>query len=344
MDRRVREGAIAFFAKNDSSELLFLNVRPAWMIDAWRRNKTLRTIEMLKSNDFDPSRVVIEITEDSFQGSIDELAEIVERYRECGCRIAVDDVGSGFSYLDRIAVLHPDIIKLDIRILKRSGVHDGYRTLVTGFSLFAAQSGASLVVEGVENEDELVFCFDVGARYVQGFLFSGAEAELQPDAEYDDLVSRVIAARRRRKTEVYRASVMSARQGTRAFSGRRWSQRRFRGARNHPEQLLADVARRVDPSCVRMYICDWEGNQLSTNWLRHDDGTWRCDASYRGSNWSWRPYFIPNAVIMEVDRRGVISVPYRDLETKHLVQTYSCPIGGAALLFLDFLLPEDWEG
>ncbi|PKM86033.1 MAG: hypothetical protein CVU87_13290 [Firmicutes bacterium HGW-Firmicutes-12] len=58
--------------------------------------------------------IVIEITEERFNGELSKLAEILGYYRRIGCKIAIDDFGSNFSNFERIAVVKPDIIKVDM--------------------------------------------------------------------------------------------------------------------------------------------------------------------------------------------------------------------------------------
>ena len=92
-------------------------------------------------------------------------------------------------------------------------------------------------------------------------------------------------------------------------------------------------------ACIRAYICDRNGTQLSSNWTRSANGGWERDSSYRGSNWSWRPYSLSNTVMMTFERRGALSAPYKDLETNQTVQTYSYPLADNSFVFLDFIDP-----
>ena len=113
-------------------------------------------------------------------------------YADAGCTIAVDDVGCRFSNLDRIALIQPKIMKIDLNILKKASVHDGYKSLLRSFSTISAQIGASLLVEGIETRADLQHALEIGARYGQGYLFGRAERELQSIDQYKPLLLQEI--------------------------------------------------------------------------------------------------------------------------------------------------------
>lgn len=100
------------------------------------------------------------------------LARIVKTYREIGFRIALDDYGTGHSGLLRIAELRPDTIKVD-RQLVTGVAEDKMRQAITRVILqLCNETGIEAVFEGVETEAEARALADLGARYMQGFLFA----------------------------------------------------------------------------------------------------------------------------------------------------------------------------
>ncbi len=96
---------------------------------------------------------MIEITEEAFSGDNNIFLEAVNLFKEQGCIIAIDDVGSKFSNFDRIAMVQPKIIKVDLGLIKYSRKHEGCRAIIQSFSILAKQMGASLLIEGVETTD-----------------------------------------------------------------------------------------------------------------------------------------------------------------------------------------------
>ncbi len=334
VDRRLREMAFAQFATHGDPDLLFLNVRPAWMYRYWKKHHSLRTIEMIEDHRIDPSRVVVEIAGDLLPKDARELAGIVDQYRKSGCQIAMDDVGGSFGHLDWIATFRPNFIKVNLRSLAGRIGMSASDALMRGFALFAEQVGASLVVEAVETEEELRYCMRLGARLVQGYFFSEARRELLPADAYEARLDLLIEEQRNKTLTAYEG-LFAAIERMRGHFPEAAS---LEGAQE-TDAFLARAVAQAPASCIRAYICDRNGTQLSANWTRSQRGSWERDSSYRGSNWSWRPYSLSNTVMMTFERRGALSASYKDLETDHKVQTYSYPLAKDSFLFLDFIDP-----
>lgn len=333
VDRQIREQAIRSMATAQTEGWLFLNIKPSWIARAMREKGELPTLGLLDNYGLPGSRVVVEITEEAFAGKLQDLSEVLGRYRERRVRIAVDDVGSAFSSLDRIAMIRPDIIKMDLNILKKSAVYDGYKALLRSFSIIAAQMGASLLIEGVETKDDLQNALHAGARYVQGFLFSQAVPELMPEERFAPLLEE--------ETERFGQAVYT--RYDRLLNAGAWLQRMELaagelGGEEDAERFVEGLLPSVSKDALRLYVCREDGRQVSANFTRAADGGWRKEERFRGSNWIWRPYFIPNIVMMKKRRTGILSETYVDLETAHYIQTYSCPVGGGFYLFVDLMV------
>ncbi len=106
VDRLLREQALMKFAGDSyrsEQGKLFINLKPSWIYQTFIETGELPTLRLLDKYHIDPRNVVIEITEESFLGPMEQLRSVVDVYREQGCLIAIDDVGSGFSNMDRIA-------------------------------------------------------------------------------------------------------------------------------------------------------------------------------------------------------------------------------------------------
>ncbi|GAA4833546.1 EAL-associated domain-containing protein [Paenibacillus vulneris] len=330
VDRMLREQAIAAIAQSDSSAMLFLNVKPSWIYRVYKEKGVLPTLKLLQKHGLDPARVVIEVTEEEFHGRLDELSAMIHVYRDHGCLIAIDDIGSGYSNYDRIASIRPNILKIDLKLLKKSAIHDGYKALLNSFSILSSQMGSSLLIEGVETKHDLYHSLKAGARYVQGFLFSEAREELQDERAYEPFLKEEIRLYTEQEVARYRA-LFSVQEGLSELIAPDAPITGFADADRMIEGLLLSVGSNV----VRIYICREDGCQVSSNYSRDSGGQWKRDAQYQGSNWIWRPYFIPNMMRLNNQRQGMLSSEYTDLDTARLMQTYSCPVGGTHYLFLD---------
>jgi EAL domain-containing protein (putative c-di-GMP-specific phosphodiesterase class I) len=87
-------------------------------------------------------------------------------------RVAVDDAGAGFASLRHILELQPDIIKLDIALVRDIDVDPARQALAAGLRHFAALTGTTLVAEGVETMAEANAVRSLGVELAQGYLFS----------------------------------------------------------------------------------------------------------------------------------------------------------------------------
>ncbi|WP_165452662.1 EAL domain-containing protein [Paenibacillus thalictri] len=333
IDRILREQAIQKLSGDSSGAWLFINLKPSWIYRMFRETKTLPTLQFVEKHGIDPSRIVIEITEEEFQGQLEELTQIIEVYRRRGCTIAIDDIGSGFSNYDRIATIQPKILKMDLKILKKSAVHKGYKALLKSFSILASQIGASLLVEGVETKQDLHNALEAGARYVQGFLFSPAEPHFITEDTFEEMLKKEIKLYTEQELKKYRSLYAVQDSLNELITAEAWIV-----SADDADALVQGLLTRVAENVERIYICREDGRQISSNFTRTDLGAWRVDAAYRGSNWIWRPYFIPNVLQMSVQGQGNLSAVYTDLDSSRLMQTYSCPINQHHYLFLDLFV------
>ena len=129
-----------------------------------------------------PEQVVLELTEHAAVTDFAALREMLERYREIGFRLALDDVGSGYAGLHAIAEIGPDYLKVDMALVRNMHEHPIKRELIETIRRFTERTNSILVAEGVERLEELESLAKAGVRYAQGFLFAHPAAlPQQPD-------------------------------------------------------------------------------------------------------------------------------------------------------------------
>jgi EAL domain-containing protein (putative c-di-GMP-specific phosphodiesterase class I) len=117
-----------------------------------------------------PERLVLEITEQQEADDVDTLLASLAPLRAAGLRLAVDDAGAGYSGLQKILLLRPDIIKLD-RFFVNGIDHDpSRRALTLALVAFAHQMQAELIAEGVETDAERATLEALGVAKLQGWL------------------------------------------------------------------------------------------------------------------------------------------------------------------------------
>lgn len=310
LDRAIRDNALSRLHEAPNDWFLSLNISPRW-INRLRPGQPLPSLKQLQSHGVAPQRIVFEITE--LGGNSQRLTDVVARYREAGARIAIDDFGAGYSQLDRVLALQPDILKLDMRLFQAAARGGHSSDVVKALAQMAEKTGCSIIAEGVETEAELHFALECGSRYVQGFLFAKGELEffagdafVQHFAQLRDrYVLQKVAERARLMTlRLQLSTLMNLLQS--------WAE---------GQAPLSQIPQLHDyPWLLRIYQCDRHGTQLTPN-FEWRNGVWQADTSYLGHNWSWRPYFYHLLAEGWGERRLTLSNTYRDVTSNQYCLT-----------------------
>ena len=116
-------------------------------------------------------RVVLEITE---RVGLDPVAgpAKVATLRQRGYRIAVDDLGAGYAALGALATLEPEIVKLDMSLVRDLDRHATKRRVVGAIATLCRELGSRVVAEGVETPSEFAALREAGIELIQGFLLA----------------------------------------------------------------------------------------------------------------------------------------------------------------------------
>lgn len=128
--------------------------------------------EALAENEFDPNRLVLEITEGAAFVDIDKAARVAEGLRNLGVALAIDDFGTGHSSLSYFTLLRPRILKIDRSFVDRVQNSAGDQRLLTALIAIGDSLNASVVAEGIETADQLDMLRSLGYKFGQGYLFS----------------------------------------------------------------------------------------------------------------------------------------------------------------------------
>jgi EAL domain-containing protein (putative c-di-GMP-specific phosphodiesterase class I) len=165
LGRRVRALSAEAFAEAPGDTLLFVN---------------LHTRDLLDPLLFEPSaplskiarRVILEITERSAVDDVKDVQARVSALRELGFRIAIDDLGAGYAGLSSFVALEPEIVKLDMSLVR--GIHESLvrQRLVTSMTGLCKEMGMRVVAEGVEVKEERDCMLRIGCDLLQGYFFA----------------------------------------------------------------------------------------------------------------------------------------------------------------------------
>lgn len=174
LDRRCRAQAMeAFqnipFPPRLQRPLLFLNFETSLIDEGVEGSGAL--LDATWAAGLEPCDIVIELNETKAY-DLEMLKRFVERHRQLGFLIALDDMGSGHSNLPRISELRPHIIKLD-RSLVHGVDHNFFKQeTMKSLVLLGKTIGSLVLAEGVETQAELDICAALGAELFQGFHFA----------------------------------------------------------------------------------------------------------------------------------------------------------------------------
>lgn len=202
LDRLCRRRALASFspmADAPQAPLLFLNFESSVLDQGVLGSGALS--RAVREAGLAPDRIVIEINESKVV-DVGALARFVEAHRAQGFLFALDDLGAGFSNLDRIGLLKPEILKLDRALV--TGIESDFhkQELFKSMVGLGRRLGSLILAEGVETEAEVSACVDLGADLVQGFFFGRPSAADRLSLELvDSHLSEAAEKQRKRAAE-----------------------------------------------------------------------------------------------------------------------------------------------
>jgi len=130
------------------------------------------TLEAARTYDFPIDRIIFETVEGEEVEDGKWLANVLREYQRIGFLTAIDDFGAGFAGLNLLADFQPDIIKLDMALVR--GIHASHsrQAIVKGVARMADELDIKLIAEGIEEADEYACLKDLGIYLMQGYLFS----------------------------------------------------------------------------------------------------------------------------------------------------------------------------
>jgi EAL domain-containing protein (putative c-di-GMP-specific phosphodiesterase class I) len=121
---------------------------------------------------FPLNRLIIELVEDDEICDFDGLKRVVDDYRSCGVKIAMDDFGAGYSGLKLMSKLQPDIIKLDMGLISRLHEDRTSQVIVKAIVQACFELEITTIAEGVETYDTAMRLRDMGVVLQQGYYFA----------------------------------------------------------------------------------------------------------------------------------------------------------------------------
>ena len=162
-----RREVLQSFFNHAATGKVFLNISPDVLMS--RDSRVGETLKYIAEIGLKPQQVVIELTENAATTDYQLLRDASHYYRAMGFEIAIDDLGEGFSGLRMWSELRPDYVKIDQHFIQGIN-HDPLKLqFVRSIQEIANKSGARIIAEGIETEQELLTICDIGIALGQGY-------------------------------------------------------------------------------------------------------------------------------------------------------------------------------
>lgn len=177
-DQACRQRAIRLAAKLGMKVCLSINFLPNAIYEPAACLRT--TLAAAAEHGFSRDRLILEVTESEQARDQVDLVNIVNVYREKGLLTAIDDFGAGYAGLNLLADFQPDVIKIDMKLVRDVDTKRVNAAIIDGIAHTARDLGIRLVAEGVETEGEMRHLRDLGITRMQGYYFARPGFECLP--------------------------------------------------------------------------------------------------------------------------------------------------------------------
>lgn len=137
-----------------------------------------------KRNGIPHEGIVFEFTEQEKIADVSHVERIVGEYRGRGFLTAIDDFGAGYAGLNLLAKFQPDILKIDMDIVRGIQSSPARQVIIAGIVWMARSLGVTLLAEGVEAEEEVLVLRAAGINLLQGYYFARPAFEALPDVHF----------------------------------------------------------------------------------------------------------------------------------------------------------------
>jgi len=170
LDQAIREMAISRAVALGVDAPLTLNMGVSCLLS--ENNYLERTFEHAAKVGFAVSDLIIELSESDIIHGIPRLSDILTVIHRNGAIVAMDDFGAGYAGLNSLIDVNPDVIKLDMYLIRGVDKSGTRQATIRALTALAADLGIDLIAEGVETKSELQFLEATGINLIQGFLFA----------------------------------------------------------------------------------------------------------------------------------------------------------------------------
>lgn len=176
-DQACRVKAIKLASELNVDSMLSINFMPNAV---YKPELCIRTtLHAAKEYAFPVNRIIFEITEGEQIQDHAHLRDIILHYQAVGFLTAIDDFGAGYSGLNLLAEFQPDLVKLDMALIRDIHQKKSRQAIVRGIMLVCAELDIQVIAEGIEVYEEFAALRDFGVDLFQGYYFARPSFESQ---------------------------------------------------------------------------------------------------------------------------------------------------------------------
>ncbi|RQW20574.1 EAL domain-containing protein [Bacillus sp. C1-1] len=291
----------------------------------------LGRLTKMKDNGMPFQQIVVII---GFDRSLEELFDVkhtIMYIQSLGIQIALDAEDTTTSQLEFISQIRPNVIRVSCGFLQENALPSMYSDIHHSLSSLARKIGSTLLFNGITSFAQLNYAWRNGGRYYQGsYLQKAVPTNPNEPIEQVQLMKDMnhFIAFERKKVE---AQLTLSNELTLSLK------QVLKGIPQNEslDSMVLTIAKALTNYTFRVYICNENGYQESSNGEKDECGNWYLRMESKAKNWSWRPYFLENIVRMNVEKKGILSDLYTDIDKDEQIRTYSYPLSDALYIFID---------
>lgn len=277
------------------------------------------------------NQIILGLNEKDVHTYYKEIKHVLTYLQSLGIRIGIDNFGQSSSQMDQIAMVHPNVIRVNVSFLNQDSLPQLYNDVHQSLAMLSRKIGATLLFDGITTFNQLNYAWRNGARYYQGPYLMASSSELVSEDACKERMQKdfqhFITYERRKMQAQHELS-------NELGSALRTTLKQVKTSGTLDEMILS-VAMDLSQYMFRIYICNEEGFQQTSNVEKDEEGKWLLKKEGLNKNWSWRPYFLENIVRMNVEKKGILSDLYTDIERDEQIRTFAYPISDSLYLFID---------
>lgn len=171
----------------EDDKLLFINIDPNTIKDI--KIEEGFTTEFLDKHNLKHKNIIFEITEKTAITDYNEFNQLLNKYRSQGYKLAIDDIGAGYSGLRSLTEIKPNYVKIDMELIRDIHTDTFKQVLIEALVKLGKSTGIKLIAEGIECKEELERLIELGVYAGQGYFICRPNEGLSDiDSKVEDLI------------------------------------------------------------------------------------------------------------------------------------------------------------